>query len=112
MEKGRIERHIKPLLGRRAIEDLTRNEVESFMHDVMDGKTAIDVKTKPRGRARVTGGPGTANKAVGLLSAMFTYAIRKGWVENNPCRDVEKPADNKRHRYLTPDEFGRLAGSP
>jgi integrase len=108
IDKGRIERHIKPLLGRRAIEDLTRNDVEGFMHDVMDGKTAVDVKTGPRGRARVTGGPGTANKAIGLLSAMFSYAVRKGWVEHNPCQGIEKPADNKRQRYLTPDEFGRL----
>jgi integrase len=111
IDKGRIERHIKPLLGQRAVEDLTRNDVETFMHAVMDGKTAADVKTKPRGRARVTGGPGTAKKAVGLLSAMFSYAIRKKWAESNPCQGVEKPADNKRQRYLTPDEFGRLGAA-
>lgn len=108
VDRGRIDRHIKPLLGKKAIDQLKRRDVETFMHAVMDGKTATDIKTGPHGRARVTGGPGTAAKSVSLLSAIYTYAIRKGLAELNPCLGVEKPADKKRQRHLTPEEYEQL----
>lgn len=108
IDKGRIERHIKPLLGSKPIHGLSRRNIESFMYSVRDGATAQDVKTGPRGRARVTGGQGTAIKAVTLLSAVFNFGVRRGWVDNNPCHGVEKPADRRRERFLNPDEYGRL----
>ncbi len=108
IDEGRIRRHIKPRLGHKPLDAVTRTDVERFMHDVMDGVTAVDVKTGPHGRARVTGGRGAAAKAVSLLSAIYTYAMRKRWVEANPCTGVEKPADNKRHRYLKADEYAKL----
>ena len=111
IDRGRIDRHIKPLLGNKAIDELSRRDVEEFMNDVIDGKTEADIVTGPRGRARVTGGPGTAGKCVTLLSAIYTYAIRKGYLEQNPCRGVEKPADNKRERFLNPDEYKRLGAA-
>jgi integrase len=111
IDKGRIERHICPLLGEKAIGDLTRRDIDKFMHDVIDGKTAVDVRTGPRGRARVTGGPGTAAKAVNLLSAIFSYAIHKGLVKDNPCHGVERPSDQKRKRFLTPEEYQRLGAA-
>ncbi len=107
-DKGRIERHIVPMLGQKAIDELTRHEVETFMFDIRDGKTAKDVRTGPRGRARVRGGPGTAAKAVSLLSAIFNYAISKSWVENNPCQGIEKPADKRRDRFLSKQEYIKL----
>jgi integrase len=108
VDQGRIKRHIKPLLGGKAIDEITRRDVERFLHRVTEGATAADIKTKPHGLARIRGGPGTAAKAVGLLSAIYNYAIRKEWVGDNPCVGVEKPADNRRRRYLTADEYGRL----
>ena len=33
-DRGRIERHIKPLLGRMKVVAVTREDVEGFMHDV------------------------------------------------------------------------------
>ncbi len=108
IDKGRIERHIKPLLGNKSITDLTRKDIESFMFAVRDGATAADIKTGHRGRARVRGGQGTAVKAVKLLSAICNFAIRQGWAETNPCLGVEKPADGRRDRFLNADEYGRL----
>ena len=50
LDKGRIERHIKPLLGRMAVAAVDRADVERFMHDVAAGKTAAKAKTaKKRG---------------------------------------------------------------
>ena len=60
-DKGRIERHIKPLLGSMKVAAVTRDDVDVFMHAVADGKTAGKTKTaKKRGLANVRGGKGTA----------------------------------------------------
>jgi integrase len=108
VETSRINRHIKPLLGRRPIDEITRKDVERMMDDITDGKTKTDVKTKRRGRAIVGGGLSTAVKAVKLLSALYGYAVRKRMVETNPCIGIEKPADNRKTRFLSADEYKRL----
>src|SRR5262245_7048224 len=51
IDRGRIERHILPLLGGRRVRDLTTPDILRFMRDVTTGKTADDVKTGFRGRA-------------------------------------------------------------
>jgi integrase len=109
VDDGRIERHIKPLLGWRAITTVTRRDVEAFMQDVASGKTAAKAKTaKKRGLARVRGGKGAANRAVGLLGAIFAYAERSGMRSDNPVRGVMRPADGKRDRRLTDQEYKAL----
>ena len=55
IDRGRIDRHIKPLLGTMSAVALTRHDVEKFLHDVANGRTAVKTKTKTRGLARVTG---------------------------------------------------------
>ena len=106
IDRGRIHRHIIPMLGKIYVKDLTRHQVENFMHDVIAGKTATTEKTKVRGLARVRGGPGTAKKCVSLLGAIYSYAIRKEYIEHNPCRDIDKPADGIRERFLNAGEYG------
>jgi hypothetical protein len=51
IDRGRIDRHILPLLGSRRVRDLTTPDVMRFMRDVSAGKTAKDIKTGFRGRA-------------------------------------------------------------
>jgi hypothetical protein len=85
-DRGRIHRHIKPLLGRRAVASVTREDVETFMHDVATGKTAGKAKTQSRGLTHVRGGRGTASRTVGLLGAIFTYAVRHRMRLDNPGR--------------------------
>ena len=106
VEASRIRRHIKPLIGKRPVDELTRKDVEAMMRDITAGKTRMNAKSgKPRGRSNVRGGAGTAAKAVKLLSAIYRYAIRKGHAAANPCAGVEKPADNRRERFLSADEY-------
>jgi integrase len=104
-DRGRILRHIKPLLGRRTVGAVTREDVEAFMLDVAVGKTASRTKTKPRGLARVRGGRGTATRTVGLLGAIFAYAVRHRMRTDNPVRGVTRFADGKRKRRLSEDEY-------
>ena len=55
-DRGRVERHIKPLLGRTRVVEVSRGDIERFLRDVADGRTKADVRTRPRGRAIVDGG--------------------------------------------------------
>jgi len=109
VDRGRIERHIKPLLGGLAVAAVTRDDVERFLHDVAEGKTAGKTKTaKKRGLARVNGGRTAATRAVGLLGGIFTYAARKRMRADNPAHGVERFADQERNRRLSDDEYAAL----
>ena len=107
-DRGRIERHIKPLLGKKKARTVTRGDVQRFMSDVAAGKTAVDEKTKPRGRAIVKGGRGTATKAVSLLGTMFTFAVDRGLRQDNPGHGVKTFASRRYERFLSPAELARL----
>ena len=107
-DRGRIERHIKPLLGRLKVAAVTREDIERFMHGVAEGETSAKVKTKPRGLARVKGGKGTASRTVGLVGAIFTYAMHHRMRPDNPTRGVLRFADGRRERRLTDDEYRAL----
>jgi integrase len=110
-DRGRIARHIKPLLGRLAVAAVDRADVERFMHGVAEGKTAGRIKTGRYGLARVNGGKGTATRTVGLLGAIFTYAARQGLRKDNPVHGVVRYADGRRERRLSDDEYGALGAA-
>ena len=107
-DDGRIERHIKPLLGKKRCRNITRADVERMMQDIANGKTAADIKTGPHGRAIVKGGRGTATKAVTLLGAIFTFAVNRGLRPENPVHGVQTFKSKKYERFLSPAELGRL----
>jgi integrase len=108
-DKGRIERHIKPLLGGLKVAAVTREDIDGFMHDVAEGKTAARIKTaKKRGLAHVRGGKGTASRTVGLLGSIFTYAVRHRMRADNPVHGVVRFADGRRERRLSDDEYKLL----
>jgi integrase len=99
-DQGRIDHHIIPLIGSRTVKDLTAVDVRRFMHGVMSGKTATDVKTKARGRAIVTGGKGAASRAMGLLGGILSFAVSEGYRADNPARGIVKPKDGSREWRL------------
>jgi integrase len=108
IDRGRITRHIIPLLGKKPLKDLTSADVKRFLEAVMSGKTAARVKTKARGLARVTGGPTAAVRVVGLLGGMLSYAKEHGYIEHSPVRGVRKPSDNRRSFRLGPEGYRSL----
>ncbi|MCJ2012290.1 tyrosine-type recombinase/integrase [Methylobacterium sp. J-076] len=111
VDRGRIERHIKPLLGRRLVAELTQPDVQRFVRDVQAGKTAGVIKTGFRGKAVVEGGPGTAARTVGLLGGILSYAISEQVITLNPAAGVKRPADRKRKRRLSPEEYASLGSA-
>jgi integrase len=109
IDRGRIERHIKPLLGQLKVATVTRKDVDDFMHDVAVGKTSGNTKSgRKRGLARVRGGKTAASRAVGLLGGIFSYAVRHRMRLDNPVHGVTRFADGKRERRLSDDEYGAL----
>ena len=107
-DRGRIERHILPLLGHRLVRDLTAPDITHFMRSVAAGKTAADIKTGFRGRAIVTGGRGTATRTVGLLSGILSFAVSEGVIPGNPARGLKRPTDRRREVRLTLDQYAVL----
>ena len=111
-DKGRIERHIKPLLGSLKVAAVTREDVDGFMHAVAEGRTAARTKTgKKRGLANVRGGKGTASRTVGLLGSIFSYAVRHRMRPDNPVRGVTRFADGRRERRLSDAEYRMLGAA-
>jgi integrase len=107
-DRGRIDRHIKPLLGRMRVRNVTPEDIEAFLFDVAAGKTAADVKTRKGGRAIVKGGRGTATRTVGLLGGIFGFAVKKRMRPDNPVRGVQRFKDNKNERFLSAEELKQL----
>lgn len=107
-DRGRIEHHIKPLLGKKKVKAVTKQDIEKFMRDVAAGKTATVVKTGKQGKAIVTGGKGTATRTVRLLGGIFTWAVSQQMRSDNPAHGIKKYPDQSGERYLSSDELARL----
>ncbi|WP_162652137.1 site-specific integrase [Lentilitoribacter sp. Alg239-R112] len=107
-DKGRIEGHIKPLLGTKQIGKIKRTDIQKFLRDVATGKTARDKKTGKFGRSIIKGGKGTATRTVRLLGGILSYAVQQGYIETNPRTGVKLYPDNKGQRFLSEEELQRL----
>ena len=61
VDRGRINRHIVPLLGKKRVQSFKSADINKFLEDVASGKSATIEKTsKKRGKSIVKGGLGTA----------------------------------------------------
>ena len=86
-----VELFIKPTFGQAKVADVQRSDVADLHH-----------KNSHR--------PYQANRTLGVLSVIFNQAEVWGYRADgsNPCRHVKKYAEEKRERYLSPDELARL----
>ncbi len=108
-DRGRIVRHLKPLLGRIKVDALTPDRIKRASAAIRDGKTAITEKTGFRGQARVRGGEGAARKSVRLLSAVHSWAIGEGLAKSNPAAGIKTGADGTRETIMPDaDAYARL----
>ena len=83
----RVEKHVKPHFGDLKVAAVSRADIER-LRDKLDG----------HGAARV----------IGMLGAVFAYAVTKNMRADNPVRGVDRPADGKRERRLSAEEYARL----
>jgi integrase len=111
-DRGRINRHIKPLIGSRRASEVTSADVEKLMKDIASGKTKADFKTGlSRSRVIIRGGKGAATRTVGLLGGIFSFAQRQGIRADNPCRGVKRYPDRTNERFLNAAEIAELGAA-
>ena len=112
-DRGRIQHHIKPLLGRKRADIVTRADVERMLTDITSGKTAA---AAPKGAERrpgsiTQGGTGAAARSVTLLGTIMTFAISRRIRSDNPAHGVKLPKSRKMERFLSEAEIGQLAAA-
>ncbi len=109
VDRGRIDRHLRPLLGNQIADQLTADVVRQAQADIAEGKTAGRFKCGLRGLARVTGGKGTATKAVLILRAAYSWAVSEGILKDNPAGTVKVEAAGQRNTIMEGSaDYGKL----
>lgn len=109
VDRGRINRHLIPLLGNEFVDRLTADQVAKAHRAVKEGKTAARIKTKARGLAKVKGGEGAANKCVLLLSTAYSWAIKNKLAKSNPASEIKCSGSGERNTIMdNADDYGRL----
>lgn len=86
-----LDRHLKPVFGKRLAESLTFDDISRF-------------------HAGMSSTPIQANRALAVLSKMLNLAERWGVrpMNSNPCRYVERYKERKCERFLSREELGQL----
>jgi integrase len=106
MDRSRIGRHVKPLLGRRTVRSLTPEDIEKMQLDIAAGKSA---QKRPEGRGgATTGGRGVAARTVGMLGTILELARRRRLIDANPARGIARLPEGRQRRFLNLAEIGRL----
>ena len=90
--KDILDRLVEPTLGTIRVADVTRADVARLHHSL-----------------RAT--PRQANHVVSVLSKAFNWAEQHGYRPDgtNPCRHIEKYPERKRERFLSEQEYAKLA---
>lgn len=99
---------LKAFFKRKTFAEITSMLIEKFKSErrktpIVSGK-GESMKSRPRR-------PASVNRELECLSSIFSMAMRKPHrlVRENPCREVAKlKEENRRSRYLSPDEEERL----
>ena len=108
-DKGRIEHHLKPLLGRKRIIAIAREDVERLLVDVKTGRTRAGEPEKRGPGSLARGGAGVAAQCVTLAATILQFAVSRKIRNDNPARGVKKPLVRKLQRFLSEAELGKLA---
>ena len=90
--RGWVGRHIVPEIGSMRVSDVQVQDVEKIVRDLSNHPT-------------------TANRVLAVISSMFTFAIRRHLVRDNPARGIEKNRERKRKRHLSAEELSRLGAA-
>ncbi|MGA0599261.1 tyrosine-type recombinase/integrase [Caulobacter sp. KR2-114] len=106
-DRTRIEAHIRPLLGGRALRTLTLGDIETMPAKIAAGTTKAGRRRSGRG-ANTKGGPGVAGRTVATLRMILGHFKRWQLIEHNPALGVRQIASKKRTRRLSEEEIVAL----
>lgn len=90
-DRRNLRLHILPALGQKPLLAVSRMDIQRLQHELCEKPTC-------------------ANRVVALLSKMFNLAGKWGLVPEgqNPCRHIEHYPEQRRERFLSPEELKRL----
>ncbi|MDE0276285.1 MAG: tyrosine-type recombinase/integrase [Defluviicoccus sp.] len=88
--RTRIQDRLLPAFGNEPLDRIAPAEVRKWFHAW--SRTA----------------PGGANKGLELLRQIMNFAIARGYIENNPTRDIRPNRRPKLTRFLSREEIARL----
>jgi integrase len=110
---GRVERHIKPLIGRLVARELTTADVQRMMDAIAAGKTATVAKSgNKRGKAVVRGGQVTAARVAELLGGIWSWAAKRGYVAQiSITKALDRTIAPPRDRTLSAGELRALGNA-
>jgi integrase len=108
VDRGRVELHLKPLIGGKRAEAITRADIEKLLSDVKRGRTAAQKPRKRPSGSLAKGGAGVAAQCVALASTVMQFAVDRGIRPDNPGRGIKKPPVRKMQRFLSEAELMRL----
>lgn len=112
---GRINNHIKPIIGKFPVESIKRANIEKLLLAIETGQTIQKHTTEKRHGHFASGGVGVANRVYGLLGAIFEFAKNREIIAINPCRGIKRPADKTRDAFLTLEDvkvLGKTLSNP
>jgi integrase len=103
IDRYRIARHIKPLIGTLRVSEVTQADIERVKRAVEIGSFRTDATNRKKG------GLYAAARTVGLLQGVFGYA-KDGLklIEANPAYGVTRAKDKERAEFLSTATIGRL----
>jgi hypothetical protein len=107
-DRGRIEFHLKPLLGQKRAVSITRADIERLLNDVKSGRTSVAMPEKRRPGSIATGGAGVAAQCVALVSTVLQFAVDRGVRSDNPARGIKKPPVRRCSDFSRKPSYGNL----
>jgi integrase len=106
-DKAALNNHVKPFFKAKRISDVTTGDIERFVQRVANPPKPTANGDRKRG-SDVRGGQGVANRTVRVISAMFSFAIRRGLLEKNPRSGVQLAAEKPKQSFLSEAQIQRL----
>ena len=109
--KKMMECQVFPVFGNSKANQVTSEQIRNFHTNLSNKYKKSPVATKSvqlvktdQERDKYKGT--TANRLIAIMSAVFNFGIREGYVDTvNPCRSVRKYKTVSRDRFLTFDEL-------
>lgn len=100
--------HVVPLLGTKAVRDLTKESVAIAYDAIRTGKHAVDLPGAPRGRRRIRGGAGVLPRVHTAFKAALNWAVAEGELDHNPLATVRLQQPDGRQSVLSATELHGL----
>ena len=91
-DESKLRLYLIPAFGDRDLSSITTQSIQQYQNKLL-----------------IKLAPATANRHFSLLHRMFTLAIQWGYLDKNPCSNVNKfQENNQRQRFLSNDEIRAL----